>query len=83
MYQNAPNPFSEETVIKCFIPQTIQNAQLCIYNMNGTLMHCIPVNERGESNIVIQGGQLLQGIYTYLIIADGRASEVKQMILTK
>ncbi len=83
LYQNAPNPFSEETVIKCFIPQTIQNAQLCIYNMNGTLMHCIQVNERGESNIVIQGGQLLQGIYTYLIIADGRASETKQMILTK
>ena len=37
LYQNAPNPFSEQTNIRFEIPTTIQNAQLQIYNMNGTL----------------------------------------------
>ncbi|MDL2313281.1 tail fiber domain-containing protein, partial [Bacteroidales bacterium OttesenSCG-928-B11] len=35
VYQNAPNPFHSTTTIQCYIPQTVQKAQLCIYNMQG------------------------------------------------
>src|SRR5574344_254623 len=41
------------------------------------------INERGNCEIQIQAGQLPAGIYTYILIADGKASETKQMILTK
>ena len=39
--------------------------------------------ERGNADVQIQAGQLAAGIYTYLLIGDGKASEAKQMILTK
>ena len=83
LYQNAPNPFNEHTTIQCYIPQTIQKVELCIYNMQGAQLKCIPVSDRGAVSVQIQAGQLSSGVYTYLLIGDGKASEAKQMILTK
>jgi hypothetical protein len=83
LYQNAPNPFNEVTTIQCYIPQTMQNVQLCVYNMTGTLLKCVVISARGATEVQIQAGQLAAGIYTYLLIADGKASEAKNMIITK
>jgi hypothetical protein len=82
LYQNAPNPFSATTTVRCYIPKTIRNAQLCIYNMQGVQVKCVQIGEREETSVSIQAGQLSAGIYTYLIIGDGKASEAKQMVLT-
>jgi len=38
LYQSAPNPFSEQTTIRFEIPESVQNAQLHICDMNGTLL---------------------------------------------
>jgi hypothetical protein len=83
LYQNVPNPFNESTAIRCYVSETIQKAELCIYNMQGTQLKCITVSERGTTTIEIQAGQLAAGVYTYLLIGDSKASEAKQMILTK
>jgi hypothetical protein len=83
VYQNAPNPFNESTIISCYIPETIKKAELCIYDMSGSRLKCLTVNERGATNIQIQAGQLAAGVYTYLLIGDGKNSDAKQMILTK
>jgi len=83
LYQNAPNPYNEHTTIQCYIPQKIKKVELCIYNMQGIQQKCLPISERGTVNVQIQAGQLAAGIYTYLLIGDDRASETKQMILTK
>jgi hypothetical protein len=83
IFQNAPNPFNESTIITCYIPEAIQKAELCVYDMQGSLIKCLLVSERGMATVQIQAGQLAAGIYTYLLIGDGKASEAKQMILTK
>ena len=83
VYQNIPNPFNENTIISCHIPETVQKAELCVYDMQGSLIKCLTVKERGATTIQIQAGQLAAGIYTYLLIGDGKASDAKQMILTK
>ena len=83
VYQNAPNPFTESTVISCYIPKTIQKAELCIYDMSGSRLKCLLVSDRGTTTIQIQAGQLAAGVYTYLVIGDGKTSDAKQMILTK
>jgi len=83
LYQNAPNPFHETTTIQCYIPQAVQKAELCIYNMQGTQVKCVSVSERGNVNIQILAGQLTSGIYTYLLIGDKQTSDAKQMVLTK
>ena len=83
IYQNVPNPFNETTIISCYIPETIKKAELCIYDMQSSLLKCLTITERGATNIQIQAGQLAAGVYTYLLIGDGKNSDAKQMILTR
>lgn len=83
LYQNAPNPFNERTTIKCYVPQAIQKVQLCVYNMQGVQVQCLNITERGNVELQIEAGALSAGIYSYVLLADGAASETKQMILTK
>ena len=81
--QNTPNPFNENTTIRCYIPKNIGKVQLCVYNMQGAQLKCIDIADRGTVDVVIEAGQLSSGVYSYLLIGDGKASEAKQMILTK
>jgi len=83
LYQNTPNPFNERTTIQCYVPQSIQKAQLCVYTMQGVQVQCITITERGTIDMYIEAGQLSAGIYTYLLIGDGKATDAKHMILTK
>ncbi len=83
LYQNAPNPFNERTTVKCFVPEQFQKVQLCVYNMQGVQVQCLTITERGAVSIEIEAGALSAGIYSYVLLADGVASETKQMILTK
>ena len=68
---------------KMFFPQCNKQCQLCVYNMQGMQIKCLNITERGEVEILIEAGALVSGIYTYLLIGDGKTSEAKQMILTK
>jgi hypothetical protein len=43
----------------------------------------LTVSERGKVDVQIEAGALASGIYTYLLIGDGKTSEAKNMILTK
>lgn len=83
VYQNAPNPFNTTTTIKCFVPNNISNAQLCVYDMRGNLMKCYSIQDRGTVDLHIQAGSLSAGIYVYVLTGDGQNSETKQMVLTK
>jgi hypothetical protein len=83
LYQNAPNPFNSTTTIHCYIPQSVNKSQLCIYNMHGEQVKCLTISKRGRVEVQIEAEALLSGIYTYLLIGDGKTSEAKNMILTK
>ena len=81
--QNSPNPFTENTVIEYTLPESIQNANIYIYDMNGKQIEQIALTERGESSVTVNGGQLSAGMYLYSLIADGKIIDTKRMILTK
>jgi hypothetical protein len=83
LHQHVPNPFSSATTIQGYIPQEVGKVQLCIYNMQGTQVKCIPVTDRGDISVTVAAGQLSAGIYTYILIGDSQTSDAKQMILTK
>jgi len=51
--------------------------------MQGVQVKCLDIAERGNVGIIIEAGKLSSGIYTYLLLGDGKTSEAKQMILTK
>ena len=83
LYQNAPNPFSQSTEIKYYLPASVNAASLLIYDMNGRQLKQIPLTQRGEGSQIISGTEFSAGIYLYALIADGKEIDVKRMILTE
>lgn len=83
LYQNAPNPFSSESTIRLYAPKNANSVQLCIYNATGELVECTPIQDRGNTSVVLQGSTLNSGIYVYVLIVDGEIVDSKHMVLTK
>jgi hypothetical protein len=83
LFQNTPNPFSQATEIRYFLPATVNNALLCIYDLNGRQLKQIPLTRRGSGSQIISGAEFAAGIYLYALIADGKEVDVKRMILTE
>ena len=83
LYQNAPNPWSSETVIRYSLPQNVAKADIYIYDMQGAQLKCIPAQGRGESQVILTARDLKAGMYLYALVADGALIDSKQMILTK
>jgi len=82
LYQNNPNPFTETTEIKYYLPETISKAMMCIYDMNGKQLKCYNINGNGAGFITIDGNELQAGMYMYTFIADGQVVDSKRMVLT-
>lgn len=83
LLQNIPNPFNVETSIRVILPDDVVRADIYVYDMQGKQIKSIPVNERGNSSVTIQGSELAAGMYIYALIADGKEVDSKRMILTK
>jgi hypothetical protein len=81
--QNVPNPFNASTTIGYYLPTTITNASIYVYDMNGVQLKSYSINQRGKGNIIIQGSEFNAGMYLYALIADGKVIDTKRMILTK
>ena len=83
LYQNAPNPWSSETVIRYCLPASVAKADIYIYDMQGAQLKRIPAQGRGESQVTLTAHDLNAGMYLYALVADGALIDSKQMILTK
>jgi hypothetical protein len=83
LHQNQPNPFQRDTKITMDIPQTVKQATLYVYDLQGKTVQQQPIPGRGATSIVVEGGKLSSGVYLYMLIADGKATGVKRMILTE
>jgi uncharacterized membrane protein YfhO len=81
--QNIPNPFTDNTRIGITLPETVKNARLYVYNMQGIQIKSFDINERGATSVTIEGYTLQAGMYLYTLIADGKEVDTKKMILTK
>ena len=80
--QNAPNPFSEETTIRYYLPSN-STAMLKVMSLDGKEMFSTPVTKSGYSEVIISGSSMAAGTYTYTLIVNGKAVESKLMVLTK
>ena len=81
--QNTPNPFSETTTIAFTLPESVGEAMICIYDMNGKQLEQIVIEERGSASVKIDGYKFEAGMYLYSLIADGAIVDTKRMVLTK
>ena len=68
-------------MIKCYVPASVKQAQLAIYNMKGQVIKTYKLSP-GMNNVSITGGSLASGQYTYSLLADGKKVDSKNMVMT-
>ncbi|MDR1592529.1 MAG: tail fiber domain-containing protein [Prevotellaceae bacterium] len=83
LYQNAPNPFNQTTSISYWLPETVSNASLYIYDLQGKQLKQTALSQYGEGTYTISGSEFPAGVYLYALIADGKEIDMKRMILTE
>lgn len=81
LQQNRPNPFTDETVIDYFIPQSAHNAYIQINNVSSGLTRYISIEEKGNSSITLQKDGFAVGTYIYSLFVDGELVDAKQMFV--
>jgi len=82
LYQNSPNPFTESTRVEYQLQENVQNAQICIYDLNGSQLKSYPVNPASAGSLIIKDNEFKPGTYIYSLIADGQVVDTKRMVLT-
>jgi len=83
LYQNIPNPFSVNTTINCFIPESVANAKLMVFDLQGNFKISFDLSGRNNTSVKIMGSELKAGMYIYSLIIDGKENDTKRMILTE
>ncbi len=78
--QNQPNPFNQSTVIRYHLPQGT-SGQINLYDANGMLVQTLKANESGQA--VINGNDLSAGTYSYTLVANGKITASKKLVLIK
>lgn len=81
--QNEPNPFAEQTSIRYMIPADVKEAQIIFYDVTGRIINTVEIMEKGTGVLLVYASDLSSGIYTYTIVADGKAIDTKKMMKAK
>jgi hypothetical protein len=81
--QNEPNPFTESTVIRYFIPEGVGSSRIDVRNTENKVVGSFPVNMVGHGNITISAGTLAAGTYYYSLMINNQVFETKKMVLNK
>jgi len=81
--QNNPNPFTESSSIRFYIPSNASSAVIKIYSMSGTEMKSFSIEKKGAGQINVTGKTFAAGSYVYTLLVDGKQIDSKYMTLTK
>ena len=81
LYQNSPNPFSQETTIKYRLTEKVNDAQIVVTNSQGDELSRFNISGSGYGAITIQGGNLKPGNYFYSLLVDGKHVANRKMVL--
>lgn len=79
LFQNAPNPFSDGTIIKYFVPDYAK-AQIVFYDEFGGQIKVFNIEEKGMGQLNVSASNLAAGMYSYSLIINGKIVDTKKMI---
>jgi hypothetical protein len=77
--QNSPNPFTSGTTIGYFLSENVQSAQILIIDQFGTAVKRIDIKTLGAGTVRLKGSDLGTGIYSYMLVVDGRVIATKKL----
>jgi hypothetical protein len=78
--QNVPNPFTGNTSIAYYVPETAQQAHIKIANANGVSLFMAEVR-LGNGVLEVDATQLTAGTYSYTLIVDSKVVDTKLMVI--
>lgn len=81
LFQNAPNPFNAQTIIRYSIEGEYKNAKIIITSLTGNLLKEFQVGNEYQY-VKINGNELSAGTYIYTLYVDNKMIDSKRMILT-
>jgi cyclophilin family peptidyl-prolyl cis-trans isomerase len=84
---NSPNPFNPETIISYEIKESINNAEIQIFNTKGQLIRQFPIQSQ-QGSIVWNGKNSQEqavgsGIYLYILRVNGKMQSINKCLLLK
>jgi hypothetical protein len=82
LFQNEPNPTSDNTVIRYYVHNFTVKASIVVATLDGKPVMDIPVT-KGQGNISVNTKNLGQGTYLYTLMIDGRIVDSKAMVIAK
>ncbi len=80
--QNAPNPFSQNTVIGYAVPAGTTGARVNVYDLAGRLVKSFNIAEQ-SGQITINAGDMSNGLYIYDLQVNGRQILERKMTVVK
>lgn len=81
--QNIPNPFTQTSYIKFYIPSSAKSGGMIIYDHMGSIVKQFTGLQPGYGTVSIDNGLLSAGTYQYTLFIDGKPFDTKQMIVVK
>ena len=81
--QNKPNPFGISTEVEVTVPESVQSAFVYVYDLQGKKVQQVDITARGKQTISLNATDLVDGMYLYSLIADGKVIDTRRMIVEK
>ena len=82
LYQNTPNPFKEQTIIRFSLADGVTDAAICIFDMTGKTIKKLPISS-GMESVSVGGYELGEGMFLYSLIINGQEIDTKKMVIMK
>ena len=83
LYQNTPNPFTEETTIEFSLPSA-SNATLSVHDVTGKLIHSTTGSfDKGNNYITVSTSELTSSGVMYYTISSDKFTDTKRMVVLK
>ena len=79
LYQNYPNPFGNETIIKYYLPSTANAAKMLFMDEAGRLIKEVDLATTGDGQLTVNAQDLASGIYTYSLQVNGQTIQTRKM----
>ena len=82
LYQNTPNPFKEQTIIRFKLAEDAKDASICIFDMTGKPLKKLPISS-GMDSVSIGGYEIGEGLFLYSLIINGQEIDTKKMVIQR
>jgi hypothetical protein len=81
--QNAPNPFTSNTIINYTIPENAGAGRIVITDMKGSVIRSFNLNGKGRGQLQLNSGTIAAGEYVYSLWLGEQMTASKRMTVIK